>query len=59
VAHGPYVAPPMVDFTDMFMRSFYMRKSQKRKKTVKSLVSFCDFWICACMYKLHVKCWWN
>jgi len=34
-----------VDFTSMFMLSFYTCKSQKRKKTVKSSVSFCAFGI--------------
>jgi len=29
-----------VDFTNMFTQSFYAQRSQKRKKTVKSSVSF-------------------
>ncbi len=46
------LTPFEVDFTHMFMiRSFYMYKSQKCKKTVKSPVSFCTFGI-----SLHKSC---
>jgi len=38
---------PGVNFTNMFTQSFWVRRSQKRKKTVKSTVSFCAFEICA------------
>jgi len=42
----------------MFTYSFYPRRSQKRKKTIKSSVSFCVFGICE-RKKLLVKSWWN
>jgi len=38
---------PAVDFTNMLRHSFYVRKSQKQKRTFKSSVSFCAFGICA------------
>jgi len=41
-----------VDFTNMNTLSFYVRRSQKCKITVKSSVSFCAFRICA-WKKLH------
>ncbi len=36
-----------VDFTNMFTKSFYLWRSQNRKKIVKSSGSFCAFGICA------------
>ncbi len=38
---------PDFDYTNMFTPTVYTRRSQKRKKTVKSAVSFCAFSICA------------
>ncbi len=38
---------PGVNFTNMFTSSFYLCRSQKRKNSVKSSVSFCAFGICA------------
>ena len=35
----------MFDFTNMLVRGFYMHRSQKRKKRVKSSVYLCDFGI--------------
>jgi len=32
-----------VDFTTIFTLNFYVHRSQKRKNTVKSSVSFCAF----------------
>jgi len=43
-----------VDFTNMFIRSFYKLRSQKRKKKVKSLVTFCVSEICK-----RKRCTWN
>jgi hypothetical protein len=37
---GACVVVTKVDFTNMFMRSFYARRSQECKKTVKSSMSF-------------------
>jgi len=34
---------PYVDFTNMFTYSFYVYRSQKRKKTVKTSLCFCPF----------------
>jgi len=35
---------PGVNFTNILLAAFTPSRSQKRKNTVKSLVSFCDFW---------------
>jgi len=43
---------PEVNFTNMFKSSFYMHRSQKRKKTVKSQVSFC-----ACILTVFLHFW--
>jgi len=45
---------PRVDFTNMFMSSFYSCLSQKRKNTVKLLQFFCAFGIWS-----HKSCSWN
>ncbi len=47
-----------ISLTYLFMHSFYSQRSQKCKKTVKSLVSFCNFRIFL-QKKLRVKRWRN
>jgi len=39
------------NFINMFTQSLYAHRSQKRKKTVKSLMSFCAFRILPTIYK--------
>ncbi len=45
---------PGVNFTNIFMQSFYSWGSQKRKKTFKSSMSFALFGICS-----SKSCFWN
>jgi len=48
---------PGVDFTNMFMHSFYPCRSQKRKMASGLIVIFALWWSMA--LKLCIKCWWN
>ncbi len=47
-----------VNCTKLFLRSFYARRSQKGKNSVKLSVSFLRFWDLHAL-KLQVKWWWH
>ncbi len=47
-----------VDFTNMLTQSFYLRRSQKRQKTLMTSLGFLCNWDLG-RQKLLVKYWWN
>jgi len=48
VNYSYFMSQGVVDFINIFMRSFYAKSSPKRKNSVKSSVSFYAFVIYAC-----------